>query len=40
MSQQQDPVALVKAIIDSNLYMVLGTADEVGIRGCRRSTTQ
>jgi hypothetical protein len=30
MSQQQDPVALVKSIIDSNLYMVLGTADEMG----------
>jgi nitroimidazol reductase NimA-like FMN-containing flavoprotein (pyridoxamine 5'-phosphate oxidase superfamily) len=30
LNQQQDPGALARAIIDSNLYMVLGTADEAG----------
>jgi Pyridoxamine 5'-phosphate oxidase len=27
---EQDPAATAKAIIDANLYMVLGTADEAG----------
>ncbi len=31
MRGEADPVATAKAIIDANLYMVLGTADE---RGC------
>jgi hypothetical protein len=30
MNQQEDFVAMAKAIIDSTLYMVLGTADESG----------
>jgi uncharacterized protein YhbP (UPF0306 family) len=27
---EQDPAAITRAIIDANLYMVLGTADEAG----------
>jgi hypothetical protein len=27
---EQDPAAIARAIIDANLYMVLGTADETG----------
>jgi len=30
MDQQQDLEAVAKSIIDSNMYMVLGTADETG----------
>jgi uncharacterized protein YhbP (UPF0306 family) len=30
MRGQDDPAATAKAIIDANLYMVLGTADEAG----------
>jgi nitroimidazol reductase NimA-like FMN-containing flavoprotein (pyridoxamine 5'-phosphate oxidase superfamily) len=30
MSDQHDPVATARAIIDANLYMVLGTADQTG----------
>ncbi len=30
MNQQQDLGAIVRTIIDSNMYMVLGTADESG----------
>jgi nitroimidazol reductase NimA-like FMN-containing flavoprotein (pyridoxamine 5'-phosphate oxidase superfamily) len=30
MDRQQDFGAIAKAIIDSNLYLTLGTADEVG----------
>ena len=30
MAQDQDPAALTRAIIDANLYMVLGTADAAG----------
>jgi uncharacterized protein YhbP (UPF0306 family) len=30
MSVEHDPAAIAKAIIDANLYMVLGTADEDG----------
>ena len=30
MRGESDPVATARAIIDSNLYMVLGTADECG----------
>ena len=30
MNHDEDPVAIAKAIIDSTLYMVLGTADEAG----------
>ena len=30
MTHEPDPEALAKAIVDTNLYMVLGTADEAG----------
>ncbi len=30
MTDEHDPVAIARAIIDSNLYMVLGTADQDG----------
>ena len=30
MTDEQDPAAIARAIIDSNLYMVLGTADQDG----------
>ena len=30
MTPQDDPVALGRAIVDANLYLVLGTADEAG----------
>ena len=31
MSQDQDPAAIARAIIDANLYMVVGTADATGV---------
>ncbi len=31
MTQLQEPGTIAKSIIDSNLYMVIGTADEAGI---------
>ena len=31
MAHEQDPAAIARAIIDSNLYMVLGTADAAGV---------
>ena len=31
MTQQQEPAAIARAIIDSNRYMTLGTADESGL---------
>jgi hypothetical protein len=30
MSRSDEPAAIARAIVDSSLYMVLGTADEVG----------
>ncbi len=30
MTEKDDPVAIARAIIDSNLYMVIGTADQDG----------
>lgn len=30
MPDEQDPVAIARAIIDANLYLVLGTADQAG----------
>lgn len=48
MTDEHDLAAVAKAIIDANLYMVLGTADEAGRPwvsrlvgpGFRRSTTR
>jgi hypothetical protein len=31
MNQRSDPRSVVKTIIDENIYMVLGTADETGL---------
>jgi pyridoxamine 5'-phosphate oxidase-like protein len=31
MAQDQDPAAIARAIIDANLYMVVGTADTTGL---------
>ena len=31
MAHEQDPAAIARAIIDANLYMVLGTADAAGV---------
>jgi uncharacterized protein YhbP (UPF0306 family) len=31
VAQEQDPAVVARAIIDANLYMVLGTADDAGV---------
>jgi predicted pyridoxine 5'-phosphate oxidase superfamily flavin-nucleotide-binding protein len=40
MSEGPDLEANARAIIDANLYMVLGTADEAGRPGCRTAADQ
>ena len=36
MNHQQDLGVIARTIIDSNMYMVLGTADDSGNLGCRQ----